>query len=89
MLGLPRRMVGEQMPTRFWNFRRRGGTCRGFEVAMPEGSMVFFSMSDSVEGGSEERRERCFRKGIRMLRAMVGEASNEIGRHSLSSRLSQ
>ena len=41
-------------------------------MAVLEGWMVFFSMSGSVEGGSEERKERCFRKGKRMLRAIVG-----------------
>lgn len=84
-MGLARRTAGEQMPTRFWNFKRRGGSCRGFAVARLEGLMVFFSMSDSVEGGEEERRERCFRKGIRILRAIVRGGSNKIGRRSLSS----
>ena len=65
------------------DFRRRGGICRGFVVAMLEWLMVFFSMSDSVEAGEQERRERCFRKGMRMLKAIVGGTSKTIGRRRL------
>lgn len=40
---------------------------------MLEDAMLFFSMSRSVERGSEEEREdRCFRKGMRMLRSGMG-----------------
>lgn len=58
------------MPTRFWNFKRRGGIWLEFAF-MLEGMILFFSISVSVERGSEEERERCFRKGRRILRTSV------------------
>ena len=64
-MGLARRTVGEQMPTRFWNFKRRGGAWWDI-VGRLEGPRVFFSMSGSVERGSEGERERCFRNGVRI-----------------------
>ena len=83
-MGLARRTVGEQMPTRFWNLRRRGGICWEL-VALLEDAMLFFSMSRSVERGSEEEREeRCFRKGMRMLRSGMGVFSGETERRVLS-----
>lgn len=45
---------------------------------------VFFSMSGSVEGGPEDKEGKYFRKGMRILGAVVGGASNRSGRRSLS-----
>lgn len=50
---------------------------------MLEARMGFFSISGSVEGGPEEKGDRCFRKGMRILRAAVGGVCNKNGRCSL------
>ena len=55
------------MPTRYWNFNRRGGIPWDTVIGL-EDSIVFLSTSDSADGGLEEESERCFRKrkGMRM-----------------------
>ncbi len=56
---------------------------------MLEGVMVFFSMSGSVERGSEEERERYLRKGMRMLRTSLGGVSFRTGVRGFSHFLDQ
>ena len=58
------------MPTRFWNFTRRGGICSEC-VAMLEGSIVLFSMSGSPRGALEGEKRRC-RKGKRIFKVDAG-----------------